>query len=128
MSRISARTTSKAKQRWPGRWVLSVARWAAICLTAFSLFCFACLIDIMGVGGAFVGNGILWLMGMGIIVLTATIALLAIWVALDLWNGLVTEIQSLNPLRWTWRRPPRSGVWDKWLDDPHPFDQPKRAD
>jgi hypothetical protein len=98
-----------------------MTRLAAISWVAFNLFVFVCLIDIMGLGSAFVGVGLQCLGGMGVIVLAATIARLAMWVGLDVWNGLLTEsaslIQSLNPARRTSGRSRSSGVWDEWLDN-----------
>ena len=125
MGKVSDQTDSGARPGSAGRFIRSAARWAVILWTALNLFSFACLIDIMGLGRAFVGVGLFWLVGAGVIALVATIARLATWVGHDIWSGLRTEIRSLNPVRWISGRRRRSGVWDEWLD--HPIAVPSRS-
>ena len=53
-----------AKAGWPGRLIATATRWVIISWSAFNLFVFVCLIDIMGLGSALVGLGLHWLVGM----------------------------------------------------------------
>jgi hypothetical protein len=120
----SGHASTRAGLGRAGRSIGIATRWAAICWTAVMFLTLACLIDIMGLGSALVGVGIYWLVGMSGIVMAALIARLALWVGLDVCDGLRREAVSLIPRwnagRWFSGRCRNSGVWDEWLDDPIP--------
>jgi hypothetical protein len=93
-----------------GRLVLTTSRYLALLWTAFVLLVFASIIDIVGFSSAIREFSVIYLYGLIVSALGGVIAGLAVWVALDIRDGLRVEIMSLIPRLRPARAKPRPEV------------------